>query len=211
MKRAAVGFRVHSGWSAIVAVSVEKGVPIVLRRKRAHLVKTFSYTFRQPYHTGERMGFAAAGEFIAGVRAEAEGLAYQALQVFEVDLQERGYGLARGGLLLASGRPLPELEKVLQSHALIHTADGELFREALRSASLRCGLKLTCTKERELLERCAESFHLPPTAVLCRATELGRGLGAPWSQDEKYAALAAWLALGSSPSRHRKGQNATRP
>jgi len=27
-----------------------------------------------------------------------------------------------------------------------------------------------------------------------RATELGRSLGAPWSQDEKFATLAAWLA-----------------
>jgi hypothetical protein len=32
-------------------------------------------------------------------------------------------------------------------------------------------------------------------AVLRRATELGRGFGAPWSQDEKFATLAAWLAL----------------
>jgi hypothetical protein len=209
MKRAAVGFRVHSGWSAIVAVSLEKGVPIVLRRQRAQLVETFSYTFRQPYHTGEKMGLPDADKFISGVRTEAEGLAYQALHAFEVDLQEQGYRLERSGLLLASGRPLPELQKVLQSHALIHTADGELFREALRSASVRCGLRVTCTKERELLQRCAEAFSLRPSVVLGRATELGRGLGAPWSQDEKYATLAAWLALGGSASR-RKAQNATR-
>ena len=207
MKKAAVGFRVHSGWSAIVAVSLEKGVPIVLRRQRAQLVETFSYTFRQPYHTGEKMGLPDADEFISGVRTEAEGLAYQALQAFKVDLQEQGYGLERVGLLLASGRPLPELQKVLQSHALIHTADGELFREALRSASVRCGLRVTCTKERELLQRCAEAFSLRPSVVLDRATELGRGLGAPWSQDEKYATLAAWLALGASASR-RKVQTA---
>jgi hypothetical protein len=195
MKKAAVGFRVHSGWSAIVAVSLEKSAPIVLRRLRAHLVKTFSYTFRQPYHTGEKMDFAEAGEFIAGVRTEAEGLAYEALHGMEAHLEEQGYRLERAGLLLASGRPLPELEKILQSHALIHTADGELFREALRSASTRCGLRVTCTKERELLERCAEAFSLRSPVVLRRATELGKGLGAPWSQDEKYATLAAWLAL----------------
>jgi hypothetical protein len=208
MKKAAVGFRVHSGWSAIVAVSLEKGVPIVLRRQRAQLVETFSYTFRQPYHTGEKMGLPDADEFISGVRTEAQGLAYQALQACKVDLQEQGYRLERGGLLLASGRPLPELQKVLQSHALIHTADGELFREALRSASVRCGLRVTCTKERELLQRCAEAFSLRPSVVLDRATELGRGLGAPWSQDEKYATLAAWLALSASAS-SRKAQSAT--
>jgi hypothetical protein len=210
MKRAAVGFRVHSGWSAFVAVSLEKSEPIVLRRQRAQLVKTFSYTFRQPYHTGEKMGFADAGEFIAGVRTEAEQLAYQAIHAMQVDLEEQGYQLGRAGLLLASGRPLPELEKILQSHALIHTADGELFREALRSASTRCGLQVACTRERELLESCAQAFSQRPQMILHRATELGKGLGAPWSQDEKYATLAAWLALRGSPARRRRPQSAAR-
>jgi hypothetical protein len=210
MKKAAVGFRVHSGWSAIVAVFLEKSVPIVLRRQRAHLVKTFSYTFRQPYHTGEQLGFADAREFICGVRTEAEDLAYHALRAMQVDLEEQGYGLERCGLLLASGRPLPELQKVLQSHALIHTADGELFREALRSAAKRCGLQVMGTKERELLERCAEAFSLRPAEVLRRAKELGRGLGAPWSQDEKFATLAGWLALADSADRRRKARSAGR-
>jgi len=102
MKKAAVGFRVHSGWSAIVAVSLEKAEPIVLRRQRTHLVKTFSYTFRQPYHTGERMGFAEAGEFMGGVRTEAEELACKALRAMVADLKEQGYQLERAGLLLAS-------------------------------------------------------------------------------------------------------------
>jgi hypothetical protein len=208
MKKAAVGFRVHSGWSAIVAVSLEKSAPIVLRRQRAHLVKTFSYTFRQPYHTGEKMGLAEAGAFIAGVRLEAEELACESLQAFRTDLKEQGYQLERAGLLLASGRPLPELEKILQSHALIHTADGELFREVLRSASTRCGLRVACTKERELLERCAEAFSLRKPVVLRRATELGKGFGAPWSQDEKFATLAAWLVLAGSPERRRTMQTA---
>jgi hypothetical protein len=201
MKKAAVGFRVHSGWSAIVAVSLEKNVPLVLRRQRAHLVETFSYTFRQPYHTGEKMEYAAAAEFISRVRAEAERLAYQALHTIQVELEEQGYRLDRAALLLASGRPLPDLGKILQSHALIHTADGELFREALRSASTRCGLQLTCTKDREVVEHCAQAFSLRPPAVIKRATELGQGFGAPWSQDEKFATLAAWLAIVN----HREG------
>ena len=209
MKKAAVGFRVHSGWSAIVAVSLEKSEPTVLRRQRAHLVKTFSYTFRQPYHTGEKMELAEAGAFIAGVRMEAEELACESLQAFQTELKEQGYQLQRAGLLLASGRPLPELEKILQSHALIHTADGELFREALRSASTRCGLRVACTKERELLERCADAFSLRKPVVLRRATELGKGFGAPWSQDEKFATLAAWLVLAGSPERRHKMQTAT--
>jgi len=66
MKRAAVGFRVHSGWSAVVVVCLEKDEPVVLRRIRMQMVKTFSYAYRQPYHTAEKMELAEAGEFVRG-------------------------------------------------------------------------------------------------------------------------------------------------
>jgi hypothetical protein len=198
MKKAAIGFRVHSGWTALVAVSLEKGVPVVLRRQRLQLVQTFSYRFRQPYHTGERLRGEVAAEFIQGVRTEAERMALGALAKVRDDLKEQGYGLDRGGLLLASGKPLPELEKILLSHALIHTADGELFREALREASARCGLRLMCTKERELLGHCAEAFSQRPAKLMRQVTDLGRPFGAPWTKDEKFATLAAWLALGKT-------------
>jgi hypothetical protein len=195
VKRAAVGFRVHSGWTALVAVSLENGMPTVLSRRRLHLVETFSFKFRQPFHTAEKMRLGEASKFISGVKTAAERIAYRSVQSVQLDLKELGYQLDRVALLLASGRPLPELEKILQSHALIHTADGELFREVLRSASARCGLQITCSKERGLLEQCTEAFSLKAPELLRRVTELGRSFGSPWTQDEKFATLAAWLVL----------------
>jgi hypothetical protein len=143
------------------------------------------------------MPFDKASEFISHVRKEARGLAYRAIHQFQSDLLKQGYKLSRAGLLLASGKPLPTLDKILASHALIHTADGELFREALLRASARCGLEVICIKERELLDRAAEIFRLKPDALLRRVTELGRPHGSPWSHDEKFATLAAWLASTS--------------
>ena len=80
MKKVAVGFRAHSGWSAAVVVSLEKGAPVVLRRMRLRMVKTFGYAYRQPYHTAEKMELAEAEKFVAGVRAEAEELTCEALR-----------------------------------------------------------------------------------------------------------------------------------
>jgi hypothetical protein len=40
-------------------------------------------------------------------------------------------------------------------------------------------------------------FRAKPNELMRRLTELGRSFGAPWSQDEKFATLAAWLALDS--------------
>ena len=198
MKKAVVGFRVHSGWSAVVAVCLDKGAPVVLVRQRVQLVETFTYRFRQPYHTGEKMALAAAREFIAGVREQGRELAYRAIRDLQLELEGRGYQLTRGALLLAAGRPLPELEKILASHALIHTADGELFRGCLLHAGARCGLAVESIRERELLEQAAKAFHVPQLSLLRRVTELGRPFGAPWSQDEKFATLAAWLAALAS-------------
>ncbi len=191
LKQAAIGFRVHSGWAAVVAVCVDRGAPVVLARQRVHLVETFTYEFRQPYHTAEKM--------LEG-QARARRLAYRAVQELESRTQEQGVKLTRCGLLLASGRPLPVLEKILASHALIHTADGELFREALLRASARRRLRDFTIKEKELLDRAVQVFRAKPNELMRRVTELGRPFGAPWSQDEKFATLAAWLAL-AAPSK----------
>lgn len=197
MKNAAIGVRVHSGWAAVVAVMLEKGAPAVLERKRAHLVKEFTYTFRQPYHTAEKMPLAEARKFIAQVEKEARQLADGVIRGMQSELERVEIKLVRGSLLLASGRPLPSLEKILASHALIHTADGELFRDALSSAAKRCGLETVGIKEKELLDCAKQALRVQPAILLRRVTELGKPFGSPWSQDEKFATLGAWIALTS--------------
>jgi hypothetical protein len=195
VKKAAVGFRVHSGWCVVVTVCLDGAGPAVLQRERMELVEKFTYRFRQPYHTAEKMAIAEACEFIEKSRTTARNRGYQAICELQVQLEERGFALRTAVILRAAGRPLPELERILASHALIHTADGELFREALTRASMRCGLEVVGVKEKELIREAAQSFKIGEEALLKRVTELGRPLGAPWSQDEKYAALGAWLAL----------------
>ena len=197
-KQAALGFRVHSGWAALVAVRLEKSAPVVLVRQRAHLVETFTYEFRQPFHTAGKMPISQARDFIERVRDKAQRLAHRAIHGLQSDLQKQGMALKSCGLLLASGKALPNLEKIIASHALIHAADGELFREALLHASRRCGLQATAIKERELVEQAVQAFHLKPAELMRRVTALGGALGSPWSQDEKFATLAAWLALRAS-------------
>lgn len=201
MENAAAGLRAHSGWTALVGVCLEKGEPVVLCRQRVELVKTFSYKYRQPYHTAEKLPFVEGRAFIGEVNREARNLASRALRGMQAELAKKGHRLDHCGLLLASGRPLPSLEKILASHALIHTADGALFRGALEHASAKCGAQVFRIRERELMERAEEVLRLNEAALLRRLVELGRGLGSPWSQDEKFAALAAWLALCDSAGR----------
>jgi hypothetical protein len=195
MKRAAVGFRVHSGWTALVAMSLEENSPRVLLRQRPHLVKKFTFEFRQPYHSAEKISPAEGRSFVSLVRNEARSLAYQTIRSAQACLREQGCELTRSSLLLASGRPLPALPQILVSHALIHSADGELFREALFHASKRCGVDAFTIKEANLLERASHVLRLQPEELVRHLVNLGAELGPPWTQDEKFAALAAWLSL----------------
>ena len=200
MKKAAVGFRVHSGWCAAVTVFLDDAGPVVLGRQRVELVEEFTYRYRQPYHTAKNMALGSARDFIERARVTARDLAYRAICDERSQLEKRGYTLGTGTVLLAAGKPLPVLESILASHALIHTADGELFREALTRASVRCGLEVVSVKEKELVREVTQSLGIEEKALLKQVTELGRVLGPPWSQDEKYAALAAWLALNEQLS-----------
>jgi hypothetical protein len=195
MQNAAVGFRVHSGWAAAVTLCGPTDAPVVVDRRNIRLVKTYTYTFRQPYHTAAKMERPEALKFIRGVQSDAKRLAVASLHSLQADLTEGDFRLISGALLLASGRALPGLEQILLSHALIHTADGELFRDNLRAACGRCDLRIEGIKEKELFETASEVLGIQTDALKRRVTTLGKALGPPWSADEKLAALAAWITL----------------
>jgi hypothetical protein len=209
MNQAALGFRAHSGWTSLVAIALEERSPMVLLRQRPHLVKTFTFEFRQPYHTAEKAPRAEAQGIVSRIRTEAQGLAYKAILSVQKNLLVQGYEVRCCGLLLASGRPLPSLPQILDSHALIHTADGELFRNALLHASERCGLATFTVRESALFDVSVGALRLQPEKIRRRLTELGIGLGPPWTQDEKLAALIAWLSLAQSSPESNRAQNKT--
>lgn len=195
MQTTAIGFRVHSGWAAAVVVCGPVDAPVVVDRRKIQLVKTYTYTFRQPYHTAATMPSTDAVKFIRGVQSDAKRLAVASLRALHAELAEGEFKLSRGALLLASGRALPKLERILTSHALIHTADGELFREGLRAACAACDLPVEGIREKELFATASTALGVQAVALQRRIAGLGRSLGPPWSQDEKFAALAAWFTL----------------
>jgi hypothetical protein len=141
---------------------------------------------------------ARAGRIVRRCAEAARLLARQALATAVGELRQRGLGVAGCGIVLASGRPAPTLAEALASHAMIHTAEGELFRAALVAACESCELRTTRVRERELFARAEAELGLPAAELRRRATAMGRELGPPWRQDHKHAAIAAWLALGSA-------------
>jgi hypothetical protein len=136
-----------------------------------------------------------AREFVSKVESAATRLAEDAIRTVQVDLGKQGYEITCFGLPLASARALPRLEKILLSHALVHTADGELFRQALIRASEQCHIAGLTLAERELVTTACETLKINKNDLLGRLAKLGKPIGPPWSRDEKFATMAAWLAL----------------
>jgi hypothetical protein len=196
--QAALGFRAHSGWAALVAVAGPAASPSAVLRRRVELSRS---TPRQPFHAAEGLAFAAAEDLVRHATDEATALAERAVREAVAELRAADHAPGAAGLLLAAGRPLPGLREVLASHALIHAAEGELFRDVLRRASRGCGLTLVEAVERELEERASRSLRRSPAQIRERLAEWGKALGSPWTQDEKRAALVAWLALTEASGR----------
>jgi hypothetical protein len=194
----AIGFRVHTGWAALVAVAGPFQSVAVVHRAHITLADPALRGSVQPFHAAERLEIRDAEQLIQRCADSSRRLACEALRKALDDLREKGYKAVACGLLMASGCPLPGLAATLASHALIHTAEGEFFREAVANAGESSKLPILRIKERELVETAGSKFRVSPEELGRRVTELGRTLGPPWRQDEKYAALVASLALADS-------------
>lgn len=156
----------------------------VLERRRIVIADPEIPGSKQPYHAAAELPFPQAEALVRKTIESSRALALEAMAATVQVLRSQGHDVAGCGVVLGSGKALPGLEGILASHARIHTAEGELFRDVLVWA--------------------AQSHHLPVTGVrekgldailLKRIGSFGRVIGPPWTQDQKYATVAALMAL----------------
>lgn len=197
MKRAALGFRMHSGWGVLVALTWNADSVEVLDRKRIVICDTTLPGATQPYHHAANLGVQESEGHIANCAATSERLALAAIEQVVRDLDGRDYHISGSAVLLASGRPLPSLAKILASHPLIHTAEGEFFRNSIKNACERLNLSVEAIRERELEERAKAVFGDSASTVQRRIATAGSSIGPPWTKDHKAAALAALIVLST--------------
>jgi len=195
LPNAAIGLRVHSGWAAMLVAAGAAETPEVIARRRIEICDTKIRGSKQPYHAAEPMGFTDAKAFIERCDSRTHALAREAIEAAVAGIGDRRCEPRSCAVLQASGRELPELAAILRSHALIHTAEGEFYRKAMMDAAVHCGLCVVAIKERELYDRAAEQLKRTRKQIDAWIAETGKKLGPPWTQDQKLAALAAWIAL----------------
>jgi hypothetical protein len=183
----ALGFRPHSGWAVAVVVRGPAAEPEVVARTRVDLRRPGMP--RQPYHAVAEAGAdrgvveEVADAALAGARAAIDELAGA------IDGPVAAVGI------VGEARDLPPLERILRSHPLLHTAEGELYRRALDRAAADRGLAVTALPARRPLEAAAEALGADPEVLAARLVAAGRRLGPPWQADHKAATAAALVGL----------------
>jgi len=200
MKRTAIGIRVHSGWGALIAIAGDAASPQLIERGRIVIIDPKSSGAAQPYHFAKNLKLTEAEQHIARSAAASARLAEEALREITGRLAQSGFIVAGAALLLSAGRTLPPLPRVLAAHPLIHTAEGEFFREAFRHALEQLCIRVTGIRERELEARSAAVFGKSAVQLPSRIDSAARSLGPPWTQDQKLAALAAMVVLADRKS-----------
>jgi hypothetical protein len=198
MKAAAIGVRVHSGWGALIAIAGQRGAEEIIERQKVVIIDSKKPGAVQPYHYVAEMEIPAAERHLAQCVIDSNRLAREALGHISAELLNRGYSLAGAAILLSSARPLPGLDQILASHALIHTAEGEFFRQTFRHSFESLEVPVIGIRERELDERAQKAFGKLAAQIRKNINDMGRILGPPWTQDQKTAALAAAIALAES-------------
>jgi hypothetical protein len=197
IERAALGFRVHSGWAVLVVLRGPVEAPTILDRRRIEIADVETAGSKQPYHAAQQLNLREAANLIAACVGASVRLAEKAVKAALEDATRNSFRVSACGVLIGSGKPLPTLEKILPSHPLLHTAEGELFRNAIMTACGNYGLSVTSVKEKEALIRSSSGLGISDEGIQQHLARMGKTVGPPWRQDEKSATLAAWLALAA--------------
>jgi hypothetical protein len=192
---AAIGFSPHSGWAAMVVLGGPAAAPSLRARSRVPLVDDHDPESKQPYHTVEFLCVEEATGRLDGYMEVATSMAQTALGTQLKELKGRNLSVKSVGILDSSSRKQISLASILASHALIHAADGDHFRNALHAAAEHCRLQVSRIPARELEAHAGTCLGMPLSRILGVVNKLGRDQGPPWGADQKKAALLAWTLL----------------
>src|SRR5580704_6453830 len=125
-RQAALGFSVHTGWAAVVAVAGSLTTPEVVDRRKLDLIGgEGGDSARFVYHAASELELSAAKQLVIATTRAVSKSALTGLRAVVADLKERGLRVASAAIITGGSRPLGTLEATLRSHAAIHTAEGQ--------------------------------------------------------------------------------------
>jgi hypothetical protein len=189
--KTALGFRVKSGWAAVVLISGIAKSAHALDRRIIDLCDPAIAESRQPYHAG--MGKLQTNDAIIERRKKViVQSTNQSVSTLLVDYRAAGHAIQGAGLVVGSDI---DPAKVASPHIRAHALEGRLFRTVLEGALRSHGLPCLVIVEKTAYAEAAKTLKRSEAELKRIVSEMGRSVDGPWRADEKTAALAAWLAL----------------
>ena len=172
-----MGVTTHSGWAIAVVAGLDAGRLEVVDRRRIELISPDLP--RQAYHAALGLPAEEAEALVTAVDRSIVECSLAALRKIQAD--HTVVAVAVVGPI----REIPDVPKVLASHARMHASEGEQYRRGVTEAAADLGLRVERVDPKDLPSGLAEDH------ARIRAT-----LGPPWQKDHKDATAAALAALG---------------
>ncbi len=188
---AALGFRVKSGWAAVVLLAGPLDSPVLRDNRVIDLSDPRVPETRQPYH-------ATFGQLETDAKKISQRtdivhrVIKQSVTKLLSDYRRKSYSITHASLVVGSQR---DPVTIANPHIRAHALESQLFRSALEQALNAHGIRTAILLERDAYA--TASTRLKKSSVDARRTtqSFGRLTDAPWRAEQKLAALAAWSSL----------------
>jgi hypothetical protein len=196
--RAALGFKLHTGWAMLVALAGQPGEIQALFRRRIELLPLDESVPRFVYHEAADLPLPRATALVKRAREASLKATRLAINDALHELESHETKADVCGVLSGSAVVPNDLSQLLRSHPLIHAAEGALFQGVIVAVCESCGLAVTSAREREVWSRAAAAWGLVEPRLRKEVDALRKSVGAPWTSDHKAAAAIALLVLKSN-------------
>jgi len=191
---AALGFRVKSGWAAVVLLTDTAHSPQLSDVNRIELCDPRLPGTRQPYH-GATGKLETNSTKVNQREHVVRSISQQSLARLLKDYRRKGFRITRAALVVGSQiNPA----KIANPHIRAHALEGRLFRSVVEQGLQVHEIRTEVLLERDAYSNVATRLKQSNDDLKRAIQDLGRSVPAergPWRAEQKLAALAALFAL----------------
>ena len=194
---AALGFRVKSGWAAVVLLTGPIGSPALRDNRVIDLSDSQFPETRQPFHAA--MGQLEMDTTETNRRTDiVRRVTKRSVTKLLADHRGKGYAITRASLVVGSKL---DPATIANPHIRAHALEGRLFCSALEQALNERGIRTLILLERDAYNKATMQLKKSSADVRHTIQNFRRFTDGPWRAEQKLAAVGALLALCHKPPR----------
>ena len=194
LERVAIGLRAKTARAIVVILGGPPSSPTVLLKGEISLVDPKVPGTAQPYHRVMDLTWEQSERKVQRYVTCLERVATRALSDLLQKMRASNRQVAGISIL---GAPDRDLKRISNPHIRAHAAEGVLFRRVLAVGAEANGLKSKTFSDRDFDDAAALELGAKYALVKRSLVGLKTSVAPPWRNDEKQAAMAAWLMLHS--------------